>query len=284
MNWRLMSPSYPSFYLYVSTPILIIIQITHGHYILNIMPWTIHIDVVHLSHISHLLMTRKEPAMTWNSASPSSSFSSLASLVSHLPQQLNGQPLTLANQKRRQPPLSLYKLALAGHLLPFASFLLTPHSLTLSPCPPPRNGAAPCLHGRPWPWKATKMELPSFLKLPLTMRAPLSLSPPPTFDESSSISPFSSHKIGSWCRCMLVQAWRRLSNPQIWSSWAKFVQNLAVISVSCCFRLWYELVNSAESCVQIQIEWFKVPQLDTEKIYNLALVSSSNSLRIDRGK
>jgi hypothetical protein len=35
---------------------------------------------------------------------------------------------------------------------------------------------------------------------------------------------------------MLVQAWRRLSNPQIWSSWAKFVQIPAVISVSCCFR------------------------------------------------
>jgi hypothetical protein len=79
------------------------------------------------------------------------SLSSSTSLASHLTQSINGQPPTLANQKRRQPPLSLYKLALAGHLLPFASFLLTLHSLTLSSCPPPRNGAAPCSHGRPWP-------------------------------------------------------------------------------------------------------------------------------------
>jgi hypothetical protein len=127
-------------------------------------------------------------------------FSSLPSstrLTSQLPQSLNGQPPTIANEKRRQPPLSLYKLALAGHHLPFGFISFTLHSLTLSSCPPPRNGAAPCSHGRPWPWKSTKMKLPSSLKLPLTMRASLSLSSPLTLAESLSISPFSSHKIGS---------------------------------------------------------------------------------------
>ena len=57
--------------------------------------------------------------------------------------------------------------------------------------------AAPCSHGRPWPWKLLQDEAPSSLKLSLTMRASLSLSSLLTLDESSSLSPFFSHKIGS---------------------------------------------------------------------------------------
>jgi hypothetical protein len=45
--------------------------------------------------------------------------------------------------------------------------------------------------------KLSKMKLSPSLKLPLTMRAFLSLSSPLTLAESLSISPFSSHKIGS---------------------------------------------------------------------------------------
>jgi hypothetical protein len=69
----------------------------------------------------------------------------------------------------------------------------TLHSLTLSSSPPPRNAAPPSNHGRPWPWKPLQDATPSSLKLPLTMRASLSLSSPLIFDESSSLSPFSSH-------------------------------------------------------------------------------------------
>jgi hypothetical protein len=103
----------------------------------------------------------------------------------------------LANQKRRQPPLSLYKNPLAGHLLHLWLSFFFLHSLTLSSSPPPQASDPPKLHGRSWPWKATKMKLPSSLKLILTMRASLSLSSPLTFDESSSLSLFPSHKIGS---------------------------------------------------------------------------------------
>jgi hypothetical protein len=46
------------------------------------------------------------------------------------------------------------------------------------------------------------------------------------------------------------------------------------------FQILYDFVKSAKSRVQIQIEWFKVLQIGIENIYNLALVSSSNSLRI----
>nr|XP_051196134.1 uncharacterized protein LOC127309263 isoform X2 [Lolium perenne] len=45
-----------------------------------------------------------------------------------------------------------------------------------------------------------------------------------------------------------------------------------------------ELSSDLKFLSKIQIELFKVPQIDTEKIYNLALVSSSNSLRIVRGQ
>jgi hypothetical protein len=48
-----------------------------------------------------------------------------------------------------------------------------------------------------WPWKELQDEAPSSLKLLLTMRASLSLSSPLTLDESSSLSLFPSHKIGS---------------------------------------------------------------------------------------
>jgi hypothetical protein len=36
---------------------------------------------------------------------------------------------------------------------------------------------------------------------------------------------------------MLVQAWRSFTYPQIWSSWPKFVQNLAVISFILLFQI-----------------------------------------------
>jgi hypothetical protein len=59
-------------------------------------------DVVPLPHIVHLFLARMEPANYVGmaiSASTFSSLSSLASLVSQLPQQLNGQPPSIANQK-----------------------------------------------------------------------------------------------------------------------------------------------------------------------------------------
>jgi hypothetical protein len=65
---------------------------------------------------------------------------------------------------------------------------------------------------------------------------------------------------------MLVQAWRSLSYPQIWSSWAKFVQIPAVISAILLFQILYDFLKSAKTRVQGQIEWFKVPRIGIEKI------------------
>jgi hypothetical protein len=81
--------------------------------------------------------------------------SSSTSIASHLTQSINGQPPPLANQKRRQPPLSLYKSPLAGHHLPFGFISFTLHSLTLFSSTSPRAAAPPKLYGRPWPWKST---------------------------------------------------------------------------------------------------------------------------------
>nr|XP_051184419.1 uncharacterized protein LOC127298615 isoform X1 [Lolium perenne] len=45
-----------------------------------------------------------------------------------------------------------------------------------------------------------------------------------------------------------------------------------------------ELSSDLKFLSKIQIECFKVPPIDTKKIYNLPLVSSSNSLRISHGQ
>jgi hypothetical protein len=65
----------------------------------------------------------------------------------------------LANEKRRQPPLSLYKNPLAGHPSTFGPHLSSLHSLTLFPCPPPRAAAPPSSmaghgHGNPPRWSS----------------------------------------------------------------------------------------------------------------------------------